>query len=361
MTEAVPPDEVAPAEPGPDEELAKADEVYRQGLEVEARTQFQLMRRRFFRHRLAVGASLVFLGICIMAFLSTPLQVLGWKLPYLHVNLGPKVKIGSNIATYDFVADDPYAGSADPEYPKSARPSYAHPFGRDDIGRDVFARVLEGTKQSLKVGIGVALITSLVGIVVGALAGFYRGWIDNLLMRFTDLVLTLPSLVVLLVIARLGKKIPFVGGTLDKHDAVAVLLVLSLVLWTSAARLVRGVMLSLREKEYVEAARALGARDRRIIIKHLLPNAVGPIIVQATLVVATAILIETALSFLGFGIVIPATSLGKQITDAQGSFRFTPWEIWFPGLMIVAICLCINFIGDGLRDALDPTGKRLRT
>jgi peptide/nickel transport system permease protein len=126
------------------------------------------------------------------------------------------------------------------------------------------------------------------------------------------------------------------------------------------ARLVRGVFLSLREKEYVESARALGAKDRRIIIKHLLPNSIGPIIVQATLLVAIAILLETALSFLGFGIQPPATSLGRMITDASDAFRFTPWEIWFPGLMIMAICLCINFIGDGLRDAVDPTGKKMK-
>ena len=318
------------------EEPARADDVYRHGLEERARTQLQLIVRRFFRHKLAVGALVVFLGICAMSFFSR------------------------SVGVYDFAAPDPLAGQANPNYPTSARPSYAHPFGRDPIGRDVYSRVLEGTRQSIKVGLGTALISSLIGTVIGAIAGYYRGALDNWLMRFTDLVLTLPLLAVLLVLSRFGYKIPLVGGILNRRDATAVLIILSLLVWTPVARLVRGVFLSLREKEYVESARALGARDRRIILKHLLPNAVGPIIVQTTLVVATAILVETALSFLGFGIVPPATSLGLMITQAKDAFTFTPWEIWFPGLMIVTICLCINFIGDGLRDALDPTGRRMK-
>jgi glutathione transport system permease protein len=330
------------------------------GLEIESRTQLGLVVRRFLHHRLAVGAIVVFVGICALAIFSSPVQLLGYRLPLVHVRLGPRVTAGTYLAAYDFKEVDPLAGEANPTYPASARPSYAHPFGRDPIGRDVFARVLEGTKQSLKVGLGVALISSLLGTALGAVAGFYGGWVDNLLMRFTDLVLTLPLLAVLLVLARFGDRVPVVGQTLSKRDATAVLLVLSLLLWTPVARLVRGVFLSLREKEFVEAARALGARDARIIVRHLLPNAIGPIIVRTTLVVATAILIESALSFLGLGIKAPATSLGLLIASAKDSFTFTPWEIWFPGLMILAICLCINFVGDGLRDALDPTGTRVR-
>lgn len=315
-------------------EPAPVEEVYRAGLEVQSRSQLQLTVRRFLRHKLAVGALIVFLGICIMSAFS------------------------DQIGVYEYERPDPLSVNA--AEPSTARPSYAHPFGEDPIGRDVYSRVLEGTRQSVKVGIGTALISSLVGTVLGAIAGYYRGWVDNILMRFTDLVLTLPILAVLLVLAKFGGKIPLIGPTLARKDATAVLLILSMLVWTPVARIVRGIFLSLREKEYVEAARALGASDARIIVRHLLPNAIGPIIVQTTLVVAAAILVETALSFLGFGIQPPATSLGRMVTDAKDAFRFTPWEIWFPGLMIVAICLCINFIGDGLRDALDPTGKRVR-
>jgi peptide/nickel transport system permease protein len=316
------------------DESPLADEMYRHGLEIRARSQMELIVRRFLRHKLAVGALIVFIALCMLSFFS------------------------KQLAVYDFKNPDPIAGAGNPNYPQSARPAYAHPFGRDPIGRDVYARVLEGTRQSIKVGVGTAFISSAIGTVLGGLAGYYRGRLDNLLMRLTDLVLTIPALAVLLVLSRFGHKIPLVGGIVGKKDATAVLIILSLLVWTAAARLVRGIFLSLREKEYVEAARAVGASDVRIMARHLLPNAVGPIIVQTTLVVASAILLETALSFLGFGIVPPATSLGQMIATSQDSFFFTPWEVWFPGLMIVGICLCINFIGDGLRDALDPTGRR---
>jgi peptide/nickel transport system permease protein len=316
------------------EDPDQVDEIYRQGLQIRSRSQLELVSRRFFRHKLAMGALVVFLALCALSVFSQKMGV------------------------YDFKEADPLTGTANPTYPVSARPSLAHPFGRDPIGRDVYSRVLEGTRQSIKVGLFTALLSSSIGTLFGAIAGYYGGRIDNILMRLTDLVLTIPILALLLVLSRLGNKIPIIGPTLAKKDATAVLLILSLVLWTAAARLVRGVFLSLREKEYVESARALGASDARIIVKHLLPNAVGPIIVQTTLVVAVSILTETALSFLGFGIVPPATSLGQMIATAQDSFFFTPWEVWFPGLMIVGICLCINFVGDGLRDALDPTGRR---
>ena len=182
------------------------------------------------------------------------------------------------------------------------------------------------------------------------MAGYYTGWVDNGLMRFTDLVLTLPGLAVLLTAAA------FIGT----GNPTRVAFILALLFWTGLARIVRGSFLSLREKEYVEAAKAAGSGDLRIMFRHMLPNAVGPIVVNATLIVGIAILTEASLSFLGFGIQPPNPSLGKLISDGQDVSSSMWWLVTFPGLTIVLIVLCINFIGDGLRDALDPTQRRTR-
>jgi peptide/nickel transport system permease protein len=190
----------------------------------------------------------------------------------------------------------------------------------------------------------VASVSTLVGVVVGGIAGYYGGRLDNLLMRLTDLFLTLPFLAILLVLSA------FLGA----GNPIRVAFILAFLFWTTTARIVRGEFLGLREKEFVEAAKVLGASDSRIIFRHILPNTVGPIIVNATLTVATAILVEAALSFLGFGIQPPFPALGKLISDGQDALTTQWWLATFPGLTIILIALCINFIGDGLRDALDP-------
>jgi peptide/nickel transport system permease protein len=200
------------------------------------------------------------------------------------------------------------------------------------------------------VAVFVALLSTALGTAIGALAGYYGGRVDNLLMRFTDLVLTLPGLAVLLTASvYLGSGDPFRIG-----------LILAFLFWTTVARIVRGLFLSLREKEFVEAAKAAGASDLRIIVRHMLPNCVGPIVVNTTLVVAAAILVEAALSFLGLGIQPPNAALGKLISDGQSEGFALWWLVTFPGLVIVIIALCINFVGDGLRDAFDPTQRRIR-
>jgi ABC-type dipeptide/oligopeptide/nickel transport system permease subunit len=223
-----------------------------------------------------------------------------------------------------------------------------HPFGQDDIGRDYFALVMRGAEQSIMVMLIIGFLGGVIGTVVGAVAGYFRGRIDGFLMRVVDLFTTIPVILI-------GAVIGFRVGNLG----VAVLAVfLGLFAWIGLARLVRGEFLSLREREFVDAARVAGASHARIIFKHILPNAVGIIIVAVTLSMSGAILLETGLSYLGFGVVSPDVSLGSLISQYQDSFSTRPWLFWWPGLFIIAIALCINFIGDGLRDAFDPRQRR---
>jgi ABC-type dipeptide/oligopeptide/nickel transport system permease subunit len=299
------------------DELALA---YESGLEVEARSQWGYARARFFRHRLAM-ASLVVL-ILVLGAGALAGQVAPYRYDQIDlVNSGTPPTLNAH-----------------------------HFFGTDLIGRDYFSRVLYGIRTTERIAFLVAILSTIIGTAIGAIAGYYSGLVDNVLMRFTDLILTLPGLAVLLTAAA------FFGT--GKPYRVAV--ILALLFWTGLARIVRASFLSLREKEYVEAAKAAGASDLRIMFRHMLPNAVGPIVVNTTLIVAIAILTEAALSFLGFGIQPPTPSLGKLIADGQGASHEMWWLVTFPGLTIVLIVLCINFIGDGLRDALDPTQRRAR-
>ncbi|MEY4452380.1 MAG: hypothetical protein RIT51_58 [Actinomycetota bacterium] len=223
-----------------------------------------------------------------------------------------------------------------------------HPFGQDDIGRDYFALVMRGAEQSIMVMLIIGFLGGLIGTVVGAVAGYFRGRIDGFLMRVVDLFTTIP---VILIGAVIGFKVGNLG-------VVVLAVFLGLFGWIGLARLVRGEFLSLREREFVDAARVAGASHSRIIFKHILPNAVGIIIVAVTLSMSGAILLETGLSYLGFGVVSPDVSLGSLISQYQDSFATRPWLFWWPGLFIISIALCVNFIGDGLRDAFDPRQRR---
>ncbi|MGB7424385.1 MAG: ABC transporter permease, partial [Ornithinimicrobium sp.] len=204
-----------------------------------------------------------------------------------------------------------------------------------------------GTQQSLIVAFSVGIGSTVIGTFIGAAAGFYRGWVEALLMRLTDVFIVIP----LLILAAIMSK------TLDA-GIWGMSFTLSILVWTGLARLVRGEVLSLREREFVTAAEAIGTSSVRIIFKHILPNTIGTIIVSATLTIATAILLETALSFLGYGINPPDSSLGLLISQYQTAFQTRPWLFWYPGLTIVAIALSVNFLGDGLRDAFDPRQNR---
>jgi peptide/nickel transport system permease protein len=233
-------------------------------------------------------------------------------------------------------------------------PSGAHWFGTDELSRDSLSRVLHGGQISLRVALGVAILSTLIGVVVGALAGYHRGWLDGLLMRFTDLWIALPALPILAVAVSIGTVDLGPFGTLDLGGPLGITLLVSLLLWGSVARVVRGATLSLREREFVDAARSMGASHTRIVVRHVIPNCMGPILVNATLVVAEAILVETTLSFLGFGIQPPTPSWGNLLSDAIATTEDYWWLTVFPGLAIFFTVLAVNFVGDGIRSALDP-------
>ena len=269
---------------------------------------------RILRHKLAV-VSMAVLGVMTVACAAAPL-----------------------LAGYDFdVIDLSSIREA---------PSLAHWMGTDDLGRDLFTRLLYGGRVSILIGVVSAFIGTVVGSAVGALAGFYGGWIDNVLMRITDVVYSIPTLPLLIVLAS------YTAAT-----AGSMALVIGLLSWMTTARVVRGEVLSIKEMAYVEAARSLGATHGRLIMHHILPNAVGPIVVGATLTVGNAIIVESSLSFLGLGVQPPTPTWGNMLMDAQATMASSPWLTIFPGVAILLVVLAVNFIGDGLQDALDPTGR----
>ena len=231
-----------------------------------------------------------------------------------------------------------------PEF--STPPSWGHPMGTDGVGHDGLAQVLRGAQKSLQVGLLAALVSTVLGLVVGMAAGYWRGWVDALLMRFTDLVLTVPGIAVLAVMA--GR----VRATAGNWFAIALLV--AALAWPGTARVVRAVVLSLREQQFVEAAQAAGAGPGRILVRHVLPHAAGPVIVRATFAIGGAIFAESGLSYLGLGISAPDTSLGSLVAAGQTAAGTRPWLFYFPGLFIALVVLSVNLVGDGLRDALDP-------
>ena len=231
-------------------------------------------------------------------------------------------------------------------------PSWTHPFGTDGLGRDVLVRVLYGGRVSLTVGFMVVGITLSIGVPIGSAAGYFGGWIDNTLSKLIDATLSLPALMFMILLAAILREIdlPF----LKSNSTLTISLVLGILSWPTVARLVRAVFLTFREMEYVTAAKALGASNLRIITSEILPNGLGPIIVESTLGIGYAIMEESTLSFLGFGIMPPTPSWGNMLDNAQEHLSQYPWLAIFPGLMIFLTIISINFIGDGLRDALDP-------
>jgi peptide/nickel transport system permease protein len=283
---------------------------------IKERRQWQIILSRFLRHRLAVGSLIVFVLLVLLAYAGP----LFWQ--YDHTDLTS---------------------------PSNVRFSPSNPMGTDTLGHDLFAQVMRGMQQSLFVAFVTTLLATGLGAPYGAIAGYFGGRVDTIMMRVCDILLTLPLLLVA------GALVTGRGGSV-----LMVGLVLGLLGWVVDARVVRGVVLSLREMEFVEAAKALGAGPVRIVFRHLLPNATGAIIVQATLNIAAAILAEAALSFLGLGVQSPDTSLGLLVNAARPAVETRPWLFYWPGVMIILIALSISFIGDGLRDAFDPRQTRQR-
>jgi len=281
---------------------------------------WSLTWRRFRRHRLALVAGVVLVLLAATALFAP------WLAPY-DPNHG------------DFSAF-------------SAAPSLAHPMGTDIGGRDVLSRVLYGGRISLMIGFSAMIAAISAGTLIGALAGYYSGWVDTILMRITDAVLSFPLLLLLFVMSA------FTSGTSGAQNILLIVILIMAVSWTSSARLVRGQFLSLREREYTQAARASGAGSLRIIVRHLLPNAIGPIAVNATLLVGNSIILESVLSFFGFGVQPPTSSWGSMLADGLSSQADAPWETIYPGLMILITVLSVNLLGDGVRDALDPFSSK---
>lgn len=227
-------------------------------------------------------------------------------------------------------------------------PSLEHPFGTDTVGRDILARTVQGGRVSLMIGLTAALLEIIIGVMIGAIAGYRGGVIDSVLMRFTEAMLIIPALFLLIVMARI------VGGSV-----AFIILIIGFTSWMYVARIVRAEFLSLKENEYVLAARAIGTPNRQIIFKHILPNSIAPIVVAATLAVAAAILSEAYISFLGLGVQPPTATWCNMLDGSYNYIETAPWLWIFPGLLILLTVLSINFVGDGLRDALDPRSRNV--
>jgi ABC-type dipeptide/oligopeptide/nickel transport system permease subunit len=316
------------------EGAATVDAVELAAEEITARSPLQLFWRRFRADRVAM-ASAIFIVFLILIAIFAPLVVKLFGLP------APSVQ-------------NPNLTDA---FGTPLGPSSAHPFGVDPLGEDVLSRVIYGARTSMEVGIIGTAMATIVGVTLGLLAGYYRGWVDTGLSRFADIVLSFPILLLGLGIAAACAVNGCLGGLLQA-GVPTILGIIVISGWTYIFRITRGQVLSLREKEFVEAARSLGASDRRIMFREILPNLVAPIIVYASLLIPTNILFEAALSFLGVGVKPPTASWGQMIADASSNFTAVWWYMVFPGAALLLTVLAFNLVGDGLQDALNPKADR---
>ncbi len=311
-------DEMAPTGIGPSGFIPSSGGEFESATHAEpkAHSQWSLFRRRFFRHRVAIFSIFVLLFLVVVCF-------------------------GANFfAPFKNTDQDLLLGPVSP--------NGTHWFGTDELGRDQLSRILYAGQISLKIGFAVAIISTFVGTAVGAVAGYFGKATDQALMRITDLFLIVPSIAILAMALQLWG-----------HTDTVIILVLAGLFWMYVARIVRGEVLSLKEKEFIEAARAAGASPTRIIVRHIIPNIFGSIMVNTTLGVAAAIIAESTLSFLGFGVQPPQTSWGSMLSDAEGYVGTSKsYLIYAPGIMILITVLAVNFIGDGLRDAFDPQSEK---
>ncbi len=279
--------------------------------EQQTRTYWQDVWQRLRRHRVALAALIVF-GLIILYSAAGPL-----------------------FSTYSISKTDLRS--------RLIAPSSEHYFGTDELGRDIALRIMVGGRVSLFVGFSVSLVSLLIGVVIGSTSGYFGGHLDSVLMRFTDIMLSIPSLPLLLILSRYG------GGSVW-----SIILILSVFSWMGLARIVRGTILSIKQRDFVEAARMTGARNGRIVFRHILPSTLAPVIVNATLTLGFAIIAESSLSYLGLGVQPPTPTWGQMLIGAQQFMETAPWLALIPGMFLFVTLLCINFLGDGLRDALDP-------
>ncbi len=328
--------------------VVQMDSIKAEAITIQERSPFQVVMMRFIKHRLAM-ASLILMIVIFSVTILAP-YITSFKVDELNVN--------------DYFL--PFGAIDQPT-------GRVHYFGTDNIGRDYFSRVVYAGRISLTVALLSTFISEIVGILVGAISGFYGGWVDSILMRFVEFMITIPTLPLLLIISsmllRNENLIPIPEGVLrvvgdvmllspkDARNAVLIVIVLAGFGWLSAAQLMRGTILSLREQTFVEASRSLGATDIWIIFKHMIPNAMAPIIVDASLNLAGFVVAEAALAFLGFGIQDPIPTWGNMLSATQTYMFDKPWLPLVPGTPIFICSLAFNYIGDGLRDALDPRLK----
>ncbi|HEV3034078.1 MAG TPA: ABC transporter permease [Solirubrobacteraceae bacterium] len=300
------------------------------GHEIAARSPLQLFWRRFRRDRVA-QASGAFIVLLVLVAIFAPLVVKLLGLP------GPYTQNPSLTGPFG----------------EPLGPSGAHPFGVNPLGQDVASRVIYGTRVSLEVGVVGTAIATVIGVTMGLLAGYYRGWTDTIVSRLIDVTLSIPILLLGLGIGAACAVRGCAGGTIQPGVSVIIFLI-AFATWTYFARIVRGLTLSLRKREFVDAARAMGASDLRIMFREILPNLVGPIIVYATLQIPLNILFEASLSYLGVGVRPPTASWGQMIAAATPTFNTAWWYMVFPGAALLLTVLAFNLLGDGLRDALNP-------
>ena len=312
-----------------EEPIVEAVEL--EGAEITARSPWEMFWRRFRADRVAVVSAVFIVLLILVAVLAHPIvSLLG--LP------GPNQQNTNLLDAFG----------------QPTGPSSAHPFGVDPLGRDLVSRVIYGSRVSLEVAFISTGIAVLIGVTVGVLAGYFRGWVDSLLGRLMDIVLAFPILLLAIGFASACSLGHGCLGGLITTGQVTLVVVIALSSWPYIGRIVRGQTLSLREKEFVEASRALGASNLRIMTREILPNLTAPIIVYTSLVLPTNVLYEAALSFLGVGVQPPTASWGQMIADASGSFDTTWWYMVFPGVALVLTVLAFNLVGDGLQDALNP-------
>jgi peptide/nickel transport system permease protein len=307
------------------------------GAPIASRSTAELFWRRFREDRLAI-ASLAFLALLVVVAISAPLIVSIAGVP------GPNEQNSDALDVFG----------------TPTGPSLSHPFGVDELGRDVFARTLYGARVSLLVAFVATALAVLIGVAAGLLAGYFRGWVDTLISRSIDVLLAIPYL---LLAVGLAASCSFGGGCFGgavQPGIGVVIFVIAITSWTYVARIVRGETLSLREREFVEASRSLGASRRRIVFREILPNLVAPIIVYTSILIPQVILYEAALSFLGVGVQAPTASWGQMISDATEIFDTAWWYMLFPGLALVLTVLAFNYVGDAMQDALAPRARKRR-